>query len=88
MKNGFDLINTVRVECYRLGLLMTEVHYSLKGQYAVFSARQISEPTDGLSHSVFLFTPTLGFVLNQSGMMKAEASKALINRFDILEGDA
>jgi len=88
MKNGFDLINSVRVECHRHGLFMTGVHYSLKEQYAVFSARLISEPIEGLSHSTHLFTPDHGMISGQYGLTKDEAGKALIQRFDDLQGGA
>ena len=86
MKNGFNLVNTVRVECHRHGFLMTDIHYSLKEQYAVFSARKISEPIDGLSHSTHLFLPDHGMISGQYGLTKAEASQSLIQRFDDLQG--
>jgi len=88
MKNGFYLINSVRAECHRQGLLMTGFHYSLRDQYAVFSARLISEPENGLSHSTHLFRPDHGMISGQYGLTKEEASKALIQRYDDLQWGA
>jgi len=88
MKNGFYLINSLRAECYRHGFLMVDVQYSLKDQYAVFSARPVLSEKDGPEFSTHLYRPDHGMMSGQYGLTKAEASKSLIQRFDDLQGGA
>lgn len=88
MKNGFELINSLRAECYRNGFLMVDVQYSLRDQYAVFSARPVLSKKDGNEFSTHLYRPDHGMVSGQYGLSKAEASKSLIQRFDDLQGGA
>ena len=88
MNNGFELINSLRAECYRNGFLMVDVQYSLRDQYAIFSARPIESHKNGDEYSTHLYMPDHGMLSGQYGLSKAEASKSLIQRFDDLQGGA
>lgn len=88
MKNGFEVINSIFAECFRNGFQMIDVHYSLREQYAVFSARERFPEQGKEKYSTHLYIPGHGMISGQYDLTKAQASQSLIERFDDLQGGA
>ena len=86
MKNGFDLINTVRAWCYANHCLMTQVHYSLRGQYAVFVAESLTDKKYDNRYSVLRWTEQNGVEVCKWNYFKSDALHLMIDRFDDMQG--
>ena len=87
MKNGFELINTVRVWCHANHSLMTQVHYSLNDQYAVFVAESLTFTHDN-RFSVLRWTADKGIEVCKWNLMQSDALFLLIDRYDDMQGGA
>lgn len=94
MKNGFDVFNTVRALAHARNNYVTALHYSLIDGYAVFGLAPIDANVFDVVHSVHVITfksddyeRDLAFN-GQYGLSKADAARAVIERFDDLQGGA
>jgi hypothetical protein len=87
MKNGFELINTVRAWCHANHRLMTDVHYSLKDQCAIFVAEKLYEESDN-RFALLRWTEQNGIEVCKWYLSKSQALKMLIEQYDEIQGGA
>lgn len=85
MKNGFDLINTVKAWCYDRHYLVTQVHYSLNDQYAIWVAESITRTADD-RFALLRWTEQNGIEVCKWYLSKSEALQMLIEQYDEMQG--
>jgi hypothetical protein len=84
MKNGFDLMNTVRVWCYANHYLLTQMHYSLKGEYAIFVAEKIGAENDD-RFALMRWTAKAEFEVCKWYLSKPQALQMLVEQYDEMQ---
>ena len=87
MKNGFELINTARAWCHANHRLMTEIHYCLNDQYAIFVAEKLYEETEN-RFALFRWTEEKGIEVCKWYLFKSEALHLMIEKYDEMQGGA
>lgn len=94
MRNGFDVFNTVTALAHKHNNYVTALHYSLTDGYAVFGLAPRDANIFDVVHSVHVITfesddHERDMAFNgQYGLSKADAARAVIQRFDDLQGGA